>query len=136
MLFLLSFVFLMSAAGYRRGDDEIHLRWMDRVPFAIYTGAVCGIGTMAVCFVFALMEYSFRYNEISMGLIVMGTVLPAVIFAALMALYCMSIAVRIKAKKFWRYTLCYHIWRPFAFCIRAVQENVAMYVKVGLILRW
>lgn len=133
VLFILCMVFLMSAAGYRKEDDEIHLRWTDRLPFGIYTAVLCWVGTMAVYFIFSLVEYGFRYNEISLGLIVAGEVVPAALIMALALVYCMSIAVRIKAKKFGRYTICYYIWRPFAFCWRAVRENTAMYVKAGLI---
>lgn len=132
VLFLLCVVFLMSAAGYRRGDDAVHLRFADRIPFGILTAVVIAAGTLAVVFAVALTDYSLRYLEVSLGLIVAGTLLPAAAAFTLVLLYGMSIAVRVKARAFWRYTLCYYIWRPISLCFRMVRENLGMFVRAGI----
>ena len=133
VLFLLSFVFLMSAAGWRKEDDTIQLRWIDRVPYGVYLGvdvlAVIGM----LCLAVLATDEGISYNEVSLGLLVAFDIVAAVLSAVVVLLFCMSTAVRIKAKSFWKYTLCGWCLKPFRWLVRALRENTKLYVKAGLV---
>lgn len=133
LLFLLSFVFLMSAAGWRREDDEIHLRWVDRIPYSVY-GLAVGLGLFCLIdFAVLIADEGFSYIDVSLGLIVAACLVAAVLAAMLVLFFCMSTAVRIKSKTFWKHTLCYWCLKPFRWFVSAVRENAKLYVKAGLI---
>ncbi len=108
-LAIASFVFLMYAAGKRKGDDEIHLRIWDRMFFEIYTAGMFAIELFI--FVGTLLLVDELQNDFLLLHLVLLTVQMAAVFAVIAILYCMGLAVRIKSKNFWNYTLVYRICR-------------------------
>lgn len=112
MVFFLALIFLCCSAGHRPDTDEIVVRPIDRMPYAIYFGLVCiwvglGIAGGCGCVAGVYANYFTMENGILLGILVVAlTVLVAVAFV-------MSTAVRIKTKNFWRYTLLYYLAKPF-----------------------
>jgi signal transduction histidine kinase len=110
IVFLATFLFLMYAAGHHKGcDGTIRLKGVDTVWLEIVTLiavlAEFGIGAL----VFVVLDYGvfsvsgFFAVELELG----------VMFCLIPLLYAMTIAARIKAKQFWRYTILYWCWRAF-----------------------
>lgn len=143
LVFLASFVFLMSAAGRRPQDNEIHLCWIDRVPFGILfcavAGLVFGCGAMDV---FMVEVYVYEYISFSLALGV-GILFTSIGVMFVLGL-CMSTAVRVKTKNFWRYTLLYYLCLPVHWILERfkklihgtkekMQGRVSMYVKALVI---
>ncbi len=105
-------IYLCCVAGHRSDKDGITLRMIDRMPYGIYAAiAVLGVGfgIAGVCgCVMGIYQvyFSFRDGVLLAILCIVGSTLLA-------AAFCMSTAVRLKAKKFWRYTICHYIVVPF-----------------------
>lgn len=112
IVLLVASVYLCCAAGYRKDTDIIALRMMDRMPFGIYAAIACTGVTLGVAGVYGCGAAVYeRYFSLRDGVLL--AVLCIVASALLAAAFGMSICVRIKSKKFWRYTLCYYITKPF-----------------------
>ena len=133
ILFLICFVFLMCVSGHRMEDGDIHLRQIDRMPFGVYFGfwgllewAAAG---MIVFVAIEGIEYGWISVGLAMGLLALFSVLG--ILAAL--IFSMGVAVRIKAKKFWRYTVLYYIVKPLIALWRMAKNELPLVVK-GLVL--
>jgi signal transduction histidine kinase len=110
IVFFAAFIFLMYAAGHHKGcDGTIRLKGIDTVWLEIVTLIAVllevGIGSL----VFVVLDYGvfsvsgFFAVELELG----------VMFCLIPLLYAMTIAARIKAKQFWRYTILYWCFRVF-----------------------
>ena len=86
-----------------------------------------------LCLAVLATDEGISYNEVSLGLLVAFDIVAAVLSAVVVLLFCMSTAVRIKAKSFWKYTLCGWCLKPFRWLVRALRENTKLYVKAGLV---
>lgn len=109
ILAIASFAFLMNAAGKRRGDQEIHLHFWDRLPFEIYTVFVCAVELalfLGGCIFIDEMENDFLLIHLIL-LLIQG----AAVLGCIAILYCMGVAVRIKSKNFWKYTVIHQIYQ-------------------------
>ena len=92
ILGILDFIFLLCAAGHRKGTDEIVPSFVERIPFDVFTLLV--IAAIAV-FMTPLMA-GFDWPEILFALI------PCVLLIGLtFLLWCMSFAVRVKLGTLW-----------------------------------
>lgn len=132
-LFIGSFVFLMQAAGRRKKDDEIHVTWMDRIPYGILVLAV-GL-LVSGCVVLAAYCLEMFYEmKITLALGLTGMVFFVVASEFIFLIGCMSTAVRLKTHNFWNYTLCHLVCRPFRWFGRMFRENSSLSFKLGLIL--
>lgn len=132
LLCLLCFVFLMSAAGRRPKDDEVHMRWIDRVPFGIITGCCCVLVTCGVLCIFGMIGYAFdRYITISLAL-GLGTLFAATCEFLVIG-YFMSIAVRVKTQNFWRYTILHYLIAPFRWAGDAADKKQPTMKKVTVL---
>ena len=132
LLCLLCFVFLMSAAGRRPKDDEVHMRWIDRVPFGIITGGCCALVTCGVLCIFGMIGYAFdRYITISLAL-GLGTLFAAACEFLVIG-YFMSIAVRVKTQNFWRYTILHYLIAPFRWAGDAADKKQPTMKKVTVL---
>ena len=132
LLCLLCFVFLMSAAGRRPKDDEVHMRWIDRVPFGIITGGCCALVTCGVLCIFGMIGYAFdRYITISLTL-GLGTLFAAACEFLVIG-YFMSIAVRVKTQNFWRYTILHYLIAPFRWAGDAADKKQPTMKKVTVL---
>lgn len=143
ILFIISFVSLMTMSGHRREDDEIHLRLMDRIPYVIYGilavlgvsfGVVGNVGVVALYYEGVLGETEL----ITLSIVV------ACLWQLLALAFSMSTASRIKSGQFWKYTFLHYIaafirrWLldPIKNIKRMIQENVKLSVRlaVGLLI--
>ena len=126
-----SFVFLMQAAGRRKKDDEIHLTWLDKVPYGIM---LTGMGMVAVgCIGGAMIcveAWFGMYITLGLGVALILILLFAAEAFTLLAF--MSTATRVKAKQFWNYTICHQLCRPFRWMIQQIRENTKLSVRVGI----
>lgn len=143
ILFLCSMGFLTLGAGHRKEDEEIHLRWMDKIPFAIYAtvvgfGVVYGAAGNIALVLYGSSGFSIR-SLIALELEI------ALLWMLLFIAFYLSIVTRIKAHCFWRYTIVHYIAAPFRTSInwikeknanirREMHENISLFWKVAGIL--
>ena len=131
VLFLLSLGFLIAAAGRQKGSEEIRIRWTDRLPFLILTGA---IGGMVVLGLSAGYIFARNIGYTAFRLIVLWAILDGIFMGLLLILYVMSIAVRVKSGTFWQRTILYHIVKAGRKTFSTAAENVPLMWKCGGIL--
>lgn len=132
IVFVAAFVYLMKAAGHRPEDDMIHLRVFDQIPFGLLTILV-GYAEAGVILIGVSVINYLEYHYISFFLTVAGVIAAACVCSLVALGYCMSIASRIKAKKFWRYTVIYYLLKPFKWMVKMGREKVSLFAKVGLL---
>ena len=116
-LAIVLFVFLMRAAGHRRGREGITRNFIDRIPLDLLTAGVliAGIFFLAVGFdsdsIFAVRTNGAAY------FIIIGV---DVLLTGLLALMlCMTLATRIKLGRFWENTI---LWRFWKFVCRVLKR--------------
>lgn len=131
VLFLLSLGFLIAAAGRQKGSEEIRIRWTDRLPFLILTGA---IGGMVVLGLSAGYIFARNIGYTAFRFIVLWAILDGIFMGLLLILYVMSIAVRVKSGTFWQRTILYHIVKAGRKTFSTAAENVPLMWKCGGIL--
>lgn len=133
LLLIGSFLLLMTMSGHRTEDDEIHTRWIDRVPFIIYAAAaILGValgvcGNIGIC-------YLFYENMIGVSECVMLSLLVAVLWELLMFAFCMSVATRLKTGHFMEYTLWHWVTRPVRRLLDLIRENTKLSIRIALVL--
>lgn len=132
ILFLICFVFLMSASGCRSEDADVHLRQIDRVPFGVYFGAWCILEWALLAMTAVIAVDGIGFGSISVGLSLGLMVLFPVLGLLAALLLSMSVVVRIKAKKFWRYTVLYYIVKPLYELGRMAKNELPLVAK-GLV---
>ncbi|MCI7323725.1 MAG: HAMP domain-containing histidine kinase [Lachnospiraceae bacterium] len=128
ILFVAAFTFLMKAAGRRVEDQEIHICFVDKIPFEILSLAVLG---MVVGFVAlgVLMVELFYESSVSFSLAFAGGMTAMCLCAGVVLVYCMSFAVRIKKKSFWRYTLLHYLLTPFRWAKQVIMAKTPLFFK-------
>lgn len=118
LLAILLFIFLMAAAGHRKGADAITPRLAEKIPFDLFTAAVALAGFAVLACFFDTMERASRSYDIVLLLLLAALLLCAAVLLALW--WCMSLAVRVKMGGLIRGTLCYKLLRFLLRAIRAV----------------
>lgn len=105
---ILSFAFLLYAAGHRRGVDGIVLTPFDKIPVDVFSIMIFIVEiTLAFFALYSIKDTILpRYAMACIGLL--GAF--GVIMAALALEYLLSICVRFKAGKWWQNSICYHIY--------------------------
>lgn len=121
------FVWLIRAAGQRKGTEEIVATWLDRMPFDLYLGFAFG----AECFFMVLL------SNMSFG----DSSIPG--YAAILFLLCcmgwvlllsiLTFAVRVKLGALWRNTICYRIIKIICNALVIIAENIGLFGKLILI---
>jgi signal transduction histidine kinase len=110
IVFFAAFIFLMYAAGHHKGcDGTIRLKGIDTVWLEIVTL----IAVLAEFGIGALVLVVLDYGVFSVSAFIAVELQLGVMFCLIALLYAMTIAARIKAKQFWRYTILYWCWRVF-----------------------
>lgn len=126
-------VFLLSAAGHRRGTEGIIPNWQDRIPLDLYLA-----GAALLFFALLILTASFFGNAfefIFSGFprrsltpfdLTMAACLSALLILAALAVL-MSLSTRVKLGKWWRNSLCYmlfrwvrRLWRRFLAGVRGL----------------
>ena len=135
LVWLFSLGILFVSAGWKRGSDTVQIRWIDRIPFGIYTGisglAFLGCGMVCLDMGDLLMQNARIVFCISFFAIAFALA-ELIVYE-----YVISIIVRIRAGKFWHYTLLRLLLNPFRRIKRELHEirlallaNLSMTVKV------
>ena len=135
LVWMVSLGVLFVSAGWKKGFDTVQIRRIDRIPFAIYTGitglVVIGCGLICLYMGDGLFrneraEYCVAYFAIAFALA------ELIVYE-----YVISIIARIRAGKFWHYTLLRLLLNPFRRIKRELHEirlallaNLSMTVKV------
>lgn len=105
VLLLIFLIFIICAAGHRYGVDGIVPIWFDKIPFELF------VGLNIVAAVLFVEDYQVLvYNDVFTGFYSYRLLELSVIFAfpfavgLLMILTVMTLATRLKAQCFWKYT--------------------------------
>lgn len=120
---LLCFVFLMAAAGHKKGREGIQAGFTERVPFDLFTALL--FIPVAIC-VGMGVEVSYA-NSVLIQMVGYG--LMAAAGVALCLWWCMSFAVRLKMHDLIKSCLCF---RVLAWCWRLMKR---LWAFVGEVLR-
>jgi len=129
---VLSFGFLMYAAGHRKTVDGIVLTPLDRIPIEVASAIVFG---MEFGFLFLLMvvieltgisQSAYATME-TCGLF--GTIMIAVAVA-----YILSFCVRVKAGKWWRNSICYRIYSWIRDTVVSIFQHIGLIWKAVVII--
>lgn len=120
---LLCFVFLMAAAGHKKGREGIQAGFTERVPFDLFTALL--FIPVAIC-VGMGVEVSYA-NSVLLQMVGYG--LAIAVGASLCLWWCMSFAVRLKMHTVLKSCLCF---RVLAWCWRLIKR---LWAFVGEVLR-
>lgn len=119
------FVYLIAAAGHRKGQEEIVLTALDKIPFDLY---LCAAGFVEIVLMMVLVNIS--YWSTVPGMVWLGSLLLGMCWLALLTT--LTFAVRVKHGKWWRNTIIWHIFRWIGSIFRMLQENVSLLWKAIL----
>lgn len=129
------FVFLMAAAGRRKGSETIHSGLLVKIPLEI---VLAGIGGAAVC-VLALALQMTDAGTYSFETAVLFVALGIAAGLTLLIWLCMHFAVRVKLGSWWHRTLIFqaamHILRFFRWLgggIKLILTSLPLIWKVAL----
>jgi len=114
LLWVISLIFLLSAAGHKKGEEEIKPNVQDAIPFDLYLVIYVGVVACAGVIVSEL-SYYVTLSQIAFLMLPIGTVVGFGLLAALL----MTFATRCKAKTLFRNTVCGYVIR---FCIKMVKK--------------
>ena len=114
---ILCFVFLMCAAGRRRGCPGVKASLLTKIPFEIPTAIVAFVSI----FILSCIDCIGYYNDIA---VVVGLIVWALVTVILLIFWFMSLAIRIKLGTLLKNTIIYRIlhliWRGIRFVCRSI----------------
>ena len=113
VLFILSVIFLLNAAGHRRKKEGVTPSWTTKIPFDLLSAVAFLFGVFSV---FLIEELSWHTDYMEFVIFCMGLILVADAVVAL--LWLMSAALRIKLGRWWECTV---IFMALRLCWRAVK---------------
>ncbi len=125
VLGILLFVFLIRAAGHRKGTDEIVPGFVDKIPFEVFTLLIIGLMALALL----PLDAGWDWPEILVVLI------PVTLCAGLLfLLWCLSLAVRVKLGNLWSGCLLVRFFRWLRSGLSALIRRLPILWKwiVGL----
>jgi len=125
---VLLLVFLLCAAGHRKGCDHICPNWQDRIPLDLHlclaVGIFCcflGAGVMSVDGLSSLTSVLFSLAVFALCMLCCGLVMVAIF---------MTLATRCKLGKWWKNTLCWMIlhrcWRLLKNLYQRLRSLIRM----------
>lgn len=144
VLTLALFVFLMCSAGHKNGADEIHISRFNKFPYditAIITALlITGISYVALYSMDYIGEISY-YNTSALPFIPPFYALSVMAVSALLSVFCITTAVRLKTRTLIKSTLIYkilrfifkHIKRFFRFCGYVLRKIPTVWKSVLVI---
>ncbi|MCI5613260.1 MAG: hypothetical protein MR356_02830, partial [Agathobacter sp.] len=112
IVLLVSIILLMCQVGYHRGDAQLRLTWFDRLPYIFIWVAGSTIVSLGACGNVGL-AYIYTTGALSFVEFLILTILCYVLWMLAGILWLMTTGARIKARKFWRYTLIGYLIAPF-----------------------
>jgi len=134
-VFLAAFSFLCCAAGYRKGQTELVVTGMNRIPLEIYAGVAWGVEVVCI------LAFVRAYDEVcSFGDVFwIAIMVITILFGGLLAVAAvLEVIARFKLRILWKNTLCYWIIsRLFGGCKQAVEfaaEHTSLFWKAILLV--
>lgn len=129
---VLSFGFLVYAAGHRRNVEGIVLTPIDRIPIEIFSALVGAFEFGFLFFGLLLIKttglYKSSYDCIGMcGLF-------GIIMTVVAVVYVLSLCVRVKAGKWWRNSICYWIYSRIRDFVINIFRNIHMLWKLFVVI--
>ncbi|MBR5313501.1 MAG: HAMP domain-containing histidine kinase [Clostridia bacterium] len=136
LLTVLLFCRLMRAAGHRNGAQEITLSKFDRIPFEIAAvlmiGIPVGIHLMLYTFTQGTLFERWYFGADPLELSVFVLLLSPFVYAL-----CHTLAVRLKARTFWKSTLVYRIFWCLPKRLASSVKNAGRRDEAGnIVLQW
>ncbi len=122
LLLMLLCVFLCAAAGHKRGEENVKSTSFDKIPLDIFTAFFVVLGI----FEFILLDEMVRAGTILFLSIVSFTIIADF---ALLLIYIMSIAVRVKTDTLFKNTL---VWIIISVVARFVDKNYKKYKYIAV----
>ena len=117
-----AFVFLMRAVGYRDGAEVAGPSWDTKFPFDLQT-ILTGLGV-----IFGIILMGELINENALALV---ACLGILLLCEMIVIYwCMGLALRIKVKMLWKYTVIYHLWKLAVKIVRGIQRVMKKILEV------
>ncbi len=107
---IISFLFLMSSAGYHDADETPRLSWFDRIFLELILGAFLGIVILELLLIDSLSIFSISTT--------IWLVFIVLVDIALFLLISTSFATRVHCKHFWKSTLVYTILKGLYHLIK------------------
>lgn len=106
LLFAISVIYLLCAAGHRPDTDEILPNFQDKIPLDLYLAIVCPV-SLLVLFLF-LEEWQSFANVGRLPFAVIGALIPIILGLATL----LTCATRLKmGKYFYQHTIAYYVLR-------------------------
>ena len=132
LVMVLSFGFLLYAAGHRKAVEGIVLTPLDKIPLDILSVSVCGveIGTMLLALLMLEETDIGRFSNVCLEMCGLFGVFMTVIAIAFMLSFC----VRVKAGKWWRNSICYRIYSWIRDLIGSVFRHIELLWKAILLV--
>lgn len=134
---IMLYCLILTGAGRRANDSGAHLRIADKLPLEVNV-IFTAIAVYTCVIVLHFLFYSFS-NYFEVLLLAFSAIVPMGVLS--IVLLSMTVAVRVKAGKWWKNTLIYKllalIWRGIRFLLRAFSalwRNLAVAVKI--VLMW
>lgn len=127
-LAITAFVFLLCAAGHRKGTDEIVAMPWDKVWFDVETAIFFCVELLLLV---VLSESGYPSPETPFIQIFLSLIL---VVGWVFLWYLLSVAVRIKQGKWWRNTLLYKVLAPVNRFLRMTWENIAFLWRIIIVL--
>lgn len=94
---VLLYIFLLSAAGHRTAEGEIHSGFTEKVPFDLFTFLIVA----AICLCLLIIGEAFGENVVVLALCILLLLAAGLCFLW----WSMSLAIRIKAGTLWKNTI-------------------------------
>ena len=128
--FILCVVFLLNAAGRRRGKPGVTPAWTTAVPLDLLCAAIFGLAALSIVCINALWWYVDDVFAVLLSALIL------VADAAMALAFLMSCALRLKLGKWWQNTLIFRllrlIWRGLRVLLRYFG-NITLFWQAGLI---
>lgn len=123
LLFLLSLIYLLCAAGHRDNSDTISLNVQDRIPLDLYCLLLYGL----FLFTGTLFHSGTYYGNPDIGYLMM-IVLLLFIYETLFLAALLTFATRLKKGGWWKNTILYHIFSIFLrgakWCLGVIRDGI------------
>lgn len=118
LLCIVSLIVLCTGAGHC-GSQEIVPRWLDRIPFDVFSLLLFCLGVLLQAFVVQI-----TCKDRSLFFLVFYGGICMVLAEMLCLRFSVSVAVRIKMGKWWKNTLCFRGWNRCAKIVKSSIEKM------------
>lgn len=134
LVYILAFVFLCCAAGYRKGQTELAESRINKIPLEIYAGVTGFAQVMGICILDAL---SYEIGNMESILWILVIAIFVLVMGLLLTAMALEVVMRIKLGILWKRTICYWILhKTFDGCkklLHFARTHFSLVVKVTVV---